>query len=943
MALGSLGSPAAGAQAAFGIQSLTATPYNADHTIDLRAGSHPFEYNLRFVMNQDAEGTPEGTLRDLIADLPAGMIGDPQALPRCSGADFEGAVPHCPGDTQIGIARVSVASIPETATVPVYNLTPPQGVAGSIGLSIVEFNSFQEASLRPSDYGIQVSDITIPTELEIQSVSVTIWGVPMEASHDAQRKCFTASGAVEGCESEVAPEAFFTLPTSCGEPLKTTVSVDSVQEPGRFVSTTVSSLGEGGLPAGLHGCDRPPFEPTITSQTQSPAADSPTGLDFDLRLPQQALPKGGDPTGAATATAALEDAVVSLPAGLAVNPSAAAGLEACSLAQIGYDEEESKAQGRPVFSGDPAAACPAGSEVGSVEVKTPLLDHPVPGVVYLARQIANPFGSLLAIYIVLDDPVSGVIVKLAGEVQPDPVSGQLRTVVRQNPQLPFEELSFHFTGGPRATFTTPPICGTYTTETELVPWSAPEGPTRHPSDAFAVTQGAGGASCASSEDQLPNSPSFEAGTAAPLAGSYAPFVLKLRREDGTQRLGALNLTLPPGLTGKLAGTAECSDTQIAQAASRSHEGEGALEQSSPSCPADSEIGTVTVGAGSGTPFYVQGRAYLAGPYKGAPLSMAIITPAVAGPFDLGVVVVRAALYVNESTAQITVKSDPIPTILHGIPLDVRSVAVQISKSDFTLNPTNCEAKAVAAEAISTTGQVAYLQNRFQVGGCGGLKFEPKLSIQLKGATKRTGHPALKAVVTYPKEGQYANIASAQVNLPASEFIDQGNLNKTCTRPVLAEGACPASTVYGHVEAWTPLLKQPLQGNVYLVGGYGYKLPALVAELNGQIKVLLVGKVDTGPNHGIRNTFETVPDAPVEKFVLQMKGGPKYSLLENSEPLCKKTQKAIVRFTSQNGKVDHFEPVVGNDCKKKSKKQAGHSRVKKGSARRALALLHRVGW
>jgi hypothetical protein len=404
--------------------------------------------------------------------------------------------------------------------------------------------------------------------------------------------------------------------------------------------------------------------------------------------------------------------------------------------------------------------------------------------------------------------------------------------------------------------------------------------------------------------------------------------MKLAREDGSQELKGINLTLPPGLTGKLAGIPYCSDAQIAQAQSRNKPQEGATEQAQPSCPRAAEVGTVTIGAGAGpNPYYVQGHAYLAGPYKGAPLSLVIVTPAVAGPFDLGTVVVRAALLVNPETAQITVKSDEIPHILEGIPLDVRSIAVRVDRSNFTVNPTNCEAHSITGSAVAVGGAEAALTNRFQVGECGALPFKPRLELQLKGSTKRIGQPALKAVLTAKPGG--ANIGRAQVNLPGGEFLDQGNLNKTCTKPVLLAGQCPASTVYGHAAAWTPLLDKPLEGNVYLVGGYGFKLPALVAELNGQIKVLLVGKVDSGSNKGIRNTFELVPDAPVSKFVLEMKGGKKYGLLENSENLCKASKvkrRANVLFTGQNGKVTQFKPVVENECgkgKKKHRKHAGH--------------------
>ncbi len=576
-----------------------------------------------------------------------------------------------------------------------------------------------------------------------------------------------------------------------------------------------------------------------------------------------------------------------------------------------------------MFSGAPEN-CPPSSQVGTVEVTTPLLDHPLPGAAYIARQGENPFGSLVAIYIVIDDPLSGVIVKLAGRVDRDPVTGQLTTIVQRNPQLPFENISFQFVGGSRAAFTTPPTCGRYTTSTELVPWTAPDGPTAFPSDSFTISSAPGGGPCPTSEAQMVNAPAFEAGTVIPLAGTYSPFVLKLTRENGSQRIAAVDTLLPEGLIGRLAGVTECSDAQIARAQARRGAGEGAVEQADPSCPAGSEVGVATVGAGSGSLLYAQGRAYLGGPYKGAPISLVIITPAVAGPFDLGVVVVRIALYVNEFTAQIHAVSDPLPSILDGIPLDIRSIALNMNRPEFTLNPTNCNPKTLLGSTTSTVGQLAGIQNRFQVGGCNGLEFKPKLQLSLKGATKRAGHPALKAVVTYPKGSGYANIARAQVGLPHSEFLDQGNIGTVCTQAALKSATCPKASIYGKATAYSPLLEKPLKGPVYLAGGFGYKLPALVADLNGQVRILLKGKVDTDKRQGIRNTFEAVPDAPVSKFVLEMQGGKK-GLLENSTNICRGSHKAEVRFTAQNGKVASFESPIKASCgasKKKTSKARG---------------------
>ncbi|HEY2478873.1 MAG TPA: hypothetical protein VGI17_09075 [Solirubrobacterales bacterium] len=664
--------------------------------------------------------------------------------------------------------------------------------------------------------------------------------------------------------------------------------------------------------AGKSGDTAVAFSEVVESE---PALDP--ALPSPLVAPHVTMPENGP----ALATADLRDAVVKLPPGLTVNASSAAGLAGCTPAQFGLTTPVGTS---PIHATDAPAQCPDASKIGSVEVDTPLLAHPLPGGVFLARPYENPFESLLAIYVGVYDPISGVVIKLAGHVELGP-EGQLTTTFDENPQLPFEDFKLDFFNGPRGALKTPAICGNYESTSTLTPWSAPEtGPPATPRDTYAVSQAPDGGACPTSQGARPNSPTFSAGTESPLAGAYSPLVLNLRREDGSQNFESLTVSLPPGMIGKLAGIRYCPDSALAAAASKS----GAEERAAASCPAASEVGSVDVGAGAGpAPFHVGGHAYLAGPYKGAPLSLAIVTPAVAGPFDLGTVVVRSALEVNPETTQITAKSDPIPTELKGIPLDVRSIAVRMDRPSFTLNPTNCEAKSVSGTLTSSLGNTAPLLNRFQVGECRRLKFEPKVSLSLKGATKRTGHPALKAVVTYPKKGAYANVAGAQVNLPHSEFLDQGSLNNTCTKPVLAAGACPASTVYGKAKAWTPLLDKPLEGNVYLVGGYGYKLPALVAELNGQIRVLLVGKVDTGKNKGIRNTFEAVPDAPVEKFVLEMKGGPKYGLLENSENLCKSPQRLAAKFTAQNGLVDELHPLVANGCKKAKK---GHKKGKKGS-------------
>jgi hypothetical protein len=893
------------ARADFGIKSFSVGAVEQNGTVDTLAGSHPHKLKVAFEMNQDEEGRPEGTLRDVIVELPPGLLGNPQATPRCTGAQFEGESGSCPGNTQVGVARVRIFNAGEDliATHAIYNLVPPLGVPAAVGFTVSGALSVQEASLRTgSDYGANVHDTTIPTSVLIRGVTEEIWGVPADDSHDAERECLdpiTETFFVP-CEVETTPAPFLSLPTSCSGPLKFRILADSLQEPNVFKDATAVTEDEHGQPVGLNGCSAPPFKPTIEARPETSVADSPTGLHVDLNVPQN---EGPDQL----ATAHLKDAVIALPPGLSVNPSSADGLAACGAAQID-------------LHGPGPAHCPDASKLGKVEVRTPLLDHPVNGAVYLAKQGENPFGSLIAIYVAVNDPQTGVVVKLAGKVEPNPLTGQLVTTFKENPQLPFEDFEVDFFGGPRAALTTPATCGTYTTTTDLTPWTSPEGPDAFPSSSFTVNGAAGGGSCASSEAQMPNKPSFQAGTiGAPLAAAYSPFGLRLNRENGSQRFGAVDVTLPPGVSAKLAGVKECSEAQIVAARARSNPGEGALELASPSCPAASEVGIVNVGTGSGSPLYVQGRAYLAGPYKDAPLSLAIVTPAVAGPFDLGVVVVRSALYVDETTAQATVRSDPLPTILQGIPLDVRSIAVKIDRPRFSLNPTSCEEMAISGAAISTTGQAASLKDRFKVLGCRKLDFSPKLSLRLKGATRRSGHPTLRAVLKQPKD--QANIARTTVILPPTQFIDQGHIANPCTRTQFDEHRCPPSSVLGRARAFTPLLDKPLEGPLYFRSNGGEReLPDLVADLHGRIHIVLVGFVDAVHRKGsessrVRTTFARVPDAPVTKAVFSLKGGRK-GLLVNSANLCKVPQVVTVKMRGHNGKVRDANQRIATGCRRK---------------------------
>lgn len=892
--------------------------FTADGLDARPAGSHP--YSVLLEQNFNAWTAPYmrpiEDLRDLELRLPHGFTINPQAMSeRCTEAELAAVsyVPNPPGGcgraSHVGNVTIeTTVSGPQPLLLPLYDMEPPPGVAAELGFNVLGTLVHIQGGLDGA-FHLTGGGREILARYAVLGIRVELWGNPADSGHDETRH---GKGCGEGCplssgEANTAP--LVTMPTSCGDALSLGATAVSWEGSVASRQTFFSDL-EGG-PLEMSGCNALAFGPTIESKATTSAAEAPSGLEFAIHQPQDESIEG-------RSTARLKNVKVTLPEGMALNPAAANGLDACTEEQMDYAPEGPKVQ----FTTEPQH-CPPASKVGTLTVNTPLLGHELPGAVYVAKPFANPFGSLLSIYLAIEDEESGVIAKLAGRVQPDPQTGQLTATFAENPDLPLEDIHVHFFGGEHGTLTTPLGCGSHTTVATLTPWSAPQGAPVSPTDSFGTSVG-----CSASEAAAPKTTGFTAGTVSPLAGAYSPFVLRLSRPDGSQHITGIETMLPEGLVGKLAGIPYCPESAIAQAKGREEPEAGRLEQKDPSCPSASEVGTVQVTAGSGPdPLPVSGHAYWAGPYKGAPLSMAVIVPAVAGPFDLGTVVDRVALYVGEYDARIHAVADPLPTVRQGIPIDVRSIELKLSRPSFTLNPTSCEAKAIEAQVTMQTGQSSALKNRFQVGECGRLAFNPSLKLSLKGATKKTGHPALKAVVTYPKKGEYANIARAQVSLPHSEFLDQGNIAKACTKVVLAAQACPATSIYGKVKAWTPLLEKPLEGPVYLVGGYGYKLPALVAELNGQVRLLLVGKVDTGKSKGIRNTFEAAPDAPVSRFVLEMRGGKKYGLLENSENLCSKKQKAGASFTAHNSRVQTYSVKIANSCKVKHKRHKKHKRAK----------------
>jgi hypothetical protein len=864
--------------AEFGVKRLKWDVLGEDRAPSSEAGRHPWAMFTGVQMNtvpasNSLGAKPADSLKTFALRLPEGVVGDPTATPtRCTRDELEEF--ECPLSSQVGTVNVRAASFNETR--PLYNLVPSPDTAAQFGVNIEDVAFIiASATVSPDgDHAVTVTTRSISEAEFVFEVEMSIWGVPADPSHDSQRGTCAYHAGLCPLAPDTPVRPFLANPTSCAGPYPGSVSLEPWNvNPGVFETATVDAY-----PQGLEGCEKLRFEPQVSVQPVSKQAGSPSGYEIGLENQDEGLP-----------TSHLKDVELSLPEGVTVNPASAHGLAACSPSQIGLDS-------------DSEPSCPSSSQIGTAQVETPLLEDPLDGRLFLASQGDNPFGSLLAVYLVIEGP--GVLVKLPGRVEVDPQTGRLKTRFADNPQLPFSELEVQLKGGPTAPLVNPPSCGTHTSEASLTPWARPEAPVAV-SDSFQLD-------CPADRGF---SPGFEAGSVIPLAGDYSTFVTKLSREDGTQEIKGLDLTLPPGLVGKLAGLDYCPEAALAAAGAKS----GTEEQAAPSCPETSRVGTIQAGVGAGSsPLYVPGTAYLSGPYKGAPLSLAVITPAVAGPFDLGTVVVRAALEVDPQTAQVHAISDEIPHILQGIPLHLKDLRVTMDRPEFTLNPTSCDPMAIEGNATGAGADLltaaddtlAALFNRFQVGGCRGLGFKPRLSFNLKGGTKRGAHPALRAVLK-ARPGD-ANIAKAVVTLPRSEFLDQGHINTVCTRVQFAADSCPKGSIYGFAKAITPLLDQPLSGPVYLRSSDN-DLPDLVAALNGQIEIELAGRIDSVNGGGIRTTFASVPDAPVSKFILTMKGGRK-GLLVNSTDLCDGVHRASAKFDGHNGRIHDFAPKLRAGCK-----------------------------
>jgi hypothetical protein len=837
---------------------------------------------------------PVGDIKTVRVDLPVGLSVNPQATPQCKQTVFEATPLACPPGSNVGeslatAALLGVASPQIPATV--YNIEPPAGEPARFGFNLLGNNVYLQGGIAWNGDYHEFFTIEAPTS---------------PVGHVLKNRLVFNGRAGNG--------TFITTPTTCFDSTQpafkhvysTFLRADSVQEPDPNFPAG-SPFIESMLPPNTNPkeCGTVPFAPSVGTTPNTTQTDSPDGaavnvdVPFEVPTPPELLLEKTK-----QASSQLRTARVATPLGMGINPSAATGLQTCTDAQFG------KGTTAPVN-------CPAASKIGVVSIETPPLPPgSLNGNVYVGQQLSRDptSGNEYRIFVDAESARYGISARLIGNVSADNQTGRLTTIFTDNPQVPFSSFKLDFDDGAKAVLTSPPTCGPNTTNTQITPWSGNADAT--PFSSFSLTKAPGGGACAKTMAERPFAPSFAGKTTNLKGGAYTQVNVDIARSDGNQELKGTDVILPPGLTAKLAGVSYCPGAKLAAAAASSGVGENA----SSSCPKSSLIGSVAIQSGTGpSPIHIDGKAFLAGPYQGAPLSMAIVTPATAGPFDLGTVVVRVPLLLNPETAQVEAVTDAIPHVYGGALLDIRSISLKIDRDQFAINPTNCSQLAFtgglrgggADPNNPATFSTAPISAPLQVNECKALGFKPKLHLRLFGKTHRNQHPRLRAVLQARKGD--ANIARASVALPHSLFLDQSSLSKVCTRTQFAANACPKKSIYGHAKAFSPLLDKPLEGPIYLRSSNNL-LPDMVAALRGQVEIDLDGRIDTFRG-GIRTTFDTVPDVPVSKFTVNIPGG-KHGLLVASTNLCRKPIRGITRLKAQNGKKANSHNKVRVPCKSK---------------------------
>jgi hypothetical protein len=934
------------------LASFGVSPGGATNALSsVQAGAHP-DLTVSIAWNTESRaGATVGNAKNTTYVLPAGFAGDLVDTPICQASEFleeKCAIPTQVGDTTIILDQNGIGE--KEYLRPVYNLAPEPGEVAKLGFNIGQFYIEADVSVRPGgsgpgEYGLETTfynlnanDLTV-----LDNDSITIWGVPAAKIHDPLRCIPGPAGCRFGASDPVGEAPYFSNPTACGPELHADFSLTSWQKPLESENPTVTEMDLGRMV----GCDRLGMEPSLSAEATTDKADAASGLDLNINIPQTYDNAEG------LATSTLKKQVVTLPEGMTVNPSSGAGLAACT-------PEEYAQEGVQYVEGQ---GCPKESKLGEVEIITPSLSEHAKGSVFLAQPAPfgeaghNPFNSLLALYVVARVPNRGVLVKTPGEVEANPVTGQLVTTFDTSnasepgsglPPLPFSLFTFRFNQGAGSPLVTPNACGLYTVKAELTPYSDPEGlPLTPPIAPFPISSSYNGGACPSG-GVPPFKPRVVSGTENNDAGSYSPFYLRLVREDGEQELTKFTSVFPPGLTGNLSGVEKCPEADIEAARRKT----GAEELEHPSCPAASEIGHTLVGAGVGSQLaQAPGKIYLAGEYHGSALSVVSITAAKVGPFDLGTVVVRFALSINPITAQVEINganSDPIPHIIKGIVVHVRDIRAYISREKFILNPTTCDPSSIS-ESITGAGanpanpadqMTVAATAPFQAADCSNLKFKPTFKVSTSGKTSRTQGASLSVKLTYPANsfGTQANIKSVKVDLPKQLPSRLTTLQKACTAAQFSANpaGCPAASRVGQAKAITPILPVPLEGPAYFVSYGGAKFPELVIVLQGYgFTIDLHGETFINKAGITSSTFRTIPDEPVGSFELTLPEGP-YSALAANGNFCTSKLEMPTAFTAQNGDTIHQStPISVTGCAKHKAKKTKHKKHKqiKGKAKR----------
>jgi hypothetical protein len=931
-----------------------------------QAGSHPLQQTTTIVLNQvvspGGNAEPAALPKDLHFSWPAGLIGNPASLPQCPIARFLSEKNGCPADTAVGVAKPIVnvnkggGNVEFVAEpVPLFNLAPAPGEPARFAFKVVGIPVYIDPSVRSGrDYGITVNVQNISQLAGFLASEVTVWGVPGAAIHNQFRgeACIGALNKRQSCSAEVEnSQAFLSLPTACsGQSLVSKVTGDSWTASVPTESQPV--LGEAVMPE-IDGCDALPFNPQIIVKPDSEEASKPTGLTVDVHVPQQ---ESLSPTGLAVSD--VRDITVTLPEGVAVNPSNADGLLACSEGLVGFEgfgelasePGVNNALFAPRLPGSIPALnagedapltpgvnfCPNASKIGEATIKTPLLPptQPLKGAVYLAAQDANPFGSLIAMYVVAEDPVSGILVRIAGQVHLNSETGQLVTTFENNPQAAFEDAELHFFGGERAPLASPDHCGTYETTASMTPWSG--GSPVSTSSSFQITTGPNGAHCPAPGEKLPFSPTLAAGTTSVQAGGFTPLVTTFSRTAGQQNLHQVQLQMPPGLLGLVPSVTPCAEGPA----------------NAGTCPASSLIGhtIVSVGVG-GDPYTVTGgEVFLTEGYEGSAYGLSIVNPAVAGPFNLGKVIVRAKIEVNPLTAQLTVTTNgsgpyAIPHILDGIPLQIQHINVTIEREHFIFNPTDCEPLTIGGSLEGVEGATSAVSEPFQVTNCAILGFKPKLSVSTSGKVSKENGASLTIKIAYPANaiGKEAWFKETKFDFPKQLPSRLTTLQQACLAAVFEKSPadCPSASQVGTMTVATPVLPGLLHGIVYFVSYGNVKFPEAVIVLKGEgtasgVTVDLHAETFVSKKGVTSATLHAIPGVPFSSVEVKLPTGPFSEFTNNNLHPCGSKEHLTMdsRFASQSGiELKQATPVTITGCPKSHPKKAKKA-AKRASKKRS---------